>query len=218
MCRSSNNPSEWYLTGIVSHGEGCARANEPGVYTRVALYIDWINEEINKPLPTLRPVQECPSINCVWGAQKCIPKAAKCNGVVDCLGAEDEINCPLNWFDALMLGSSKTENKTSINPIDVVSDPADDNKKITKKSLKELFHCTNISQFINMDQRCDRQIDCEDGTDEKNCTCSDHLKGTFARLICNGHVDCADSTDELDCSEYILYILQFSVCILSKTA
>lgn len=48
MCRNVNNLSQWYLAGIVSHGEGCARPNEPGVYTKVAKYIGWIAENISK--------------------------------------------------------------------------------------------------------------------------------------------------------------------------
>lgn len=149
---------------------------------------------------------------CVWGAQKCIAKASHCNSIVDCLGGEDEINCPLNWLDMMFVGNAKEQaNKTaSVDPI-AVTENKKESKKIAKKDLgnNEVFRCTKISQVINVALRCDRAFDCEDGTDEKNCTCKDHLKGKFAKLICDGHVDCADSTDEIGCGKKFLTATSF---------
>ncbi|KAG8591317.1 hypothetical protein GDO81_000120 [Engystomops pustulosus] len=35
-----------YLYGIISWGDGCGRANKPGVYTKVSNYVQWINSKI----------------------------------------------------------------------------------------------------------------------------------------------------------------------------
>ena len=37
----------WEQVGITSVGHGCARANYPGIYTRVAAYQSWINATMN---------------------------------------------------------------------------------------------------------------------------------------------------------------------------
>lgn len=46
LCTNPANPQQWYVAGIVSHGDGCARKGEPGVYTRVSVFVSWIRYHI----------------------------------------------------------------------------------------------------------------------------------------------------------------------------
>ncbi|CAF2664465.1 unnamed protein product [Rotaria sp. Silwood2] len=37
----------WYLSGVVSFGDGCGSAKYPGIYTRTSAYLNWIQSKIN---------------------------------------------------------------------------------------------------------------------------------------------------------------------------
>lgn len=43
-----NKQGYWFLAGITSYGKGCARPNQLGVYTRVSMYLMWIDKIFNQ--------------------------------------------------------------------------------------------------------------------------------------------------------------------------
>ncbi|XP_043269435.1 serine protease nudel [Venturia canescens] len=268
MCNFPHSENQWYVAGIVSHGEGCAHPNEPGAYTKVGHFVDWINSIIGNEESTIngpKPLASCPGFPCSGGLGKCLPARNRCDGVADCLGAEDEVNCAsswltgernasrihwdssrgseflgqsnpaardeiifhinppafanaANWMDAsrtklpeVNSGSTPTMATTTetTSEATTTADPST-TEPTTTTSLNPRqfpanyaeqphFTCTRIMQSLTIDRRCNRIIDCEDGTDEDNCTCKDYLTNFNPKSICNGHVDCDDGSDEENC-------------------
>jgi len=72
--------------------------------------------------------------------------------------------------------------------------------------LNQYYLIFSLIQTIKINKRCNKHLDCEDGTDEKDCTCRDYLLNFQPTAICDGHLDCEDETDEKDCGIQ-LYII-----------
>ncbi|XP_008484104.1 serine protease nudel-like, partial [Diaphorina citri] len=69
-----------------------------------------------------RPLQECPGMQCT---NKCIPMKRKCDGIVDCLHAEDEMDCQGMFFRDSTLGMIRNMSDLSDNSLDQKSNLID---------------------------------------------------------------------------------------------
>lgn len=74
-------------------------------------------------------------------------------------------------------------------------------------------------QIIPESKRCDKMFDCEDGSDEANCTCTDYIQNTNPEAICDGITDCIDLSDESDCGKLYkqqMRFIQLTINVFSK--
>lgn len=185
----------------MSHGEGCARPDEAGAYTRVSLYVDWLTQHTSDDaLPLKIPQQHCPGFQCRSHPGLCISSERRCNRLIDCFGGEDEENCVPH--QTMVLGRSlqaeepepilqkKRENISTDDPIF--------NYTVVRNE-SDRFLCQQIFQTISGFKRCDGVQDCEDASDEINCSCRDVLARDNPERLCDGEADCVDMSDESSC-------------------
>jgi len=89
-CQSYND--ENYLAGVISHGKGCGREGEPGVYVRLSKYYQWIEQIMAGAVDKIGdPLKVCPGLMCSTG--ECVPTSEICDDNVNCLDNGDVRYC-----------------------------------------------------------------------------------------------------------------------------
>lgn len=81
VCRSQSNGGAWTLAGATSWGYGCADKKYPGIWAKVHVVVDWVDETMANPPPG--PRTQCDN-GCALNPQY------NNDGFCDCSECEDE--------------------------------------------------------------------------------------------------------------------------------
>ncbi|XP_026810792.1 G-protein coupled receptor GRL101-like isoform X1 [Rhopalosiphum maidis] len=138
----------------------------------------------------------------------CIPKSLVCNGIPDCLRAEDEAvsecGCLQNEFRCMNKCIELVKRCDKIADCDEGEDEIDCKTHVCPTTH---FKCANYF-CIPTDKTCDFKDDCGDGSDELQCKHRECWHGEFKcknsecirpGYLCDGEVNCVDGSDEENC-------------------
>lgn len=150
--------------------------------------------KVNDPYPNIG----CPTethVVCFEGSCQ-----QRCDGITHCKYGEDEHDCDFEIpkEDVELEGGTQTTTLPPLFPS--LPDPP-------QVCLQNQYECKNDAKCIDMQQKCDKNYDCPDGSDEAPSLCG-ICDGRFTCLVddkcldlsmmCDGVTDCSDNTDETD--------------------
>jgi len=138
----------------------------------------------------------------------CVSLQYRCDEEANCRDGSDEMGCGTAEPLSKMSKPSFTMSSKSRSDMGGKQLAGGDGGESTCDPEKQ-FECDD-GQCIKLTWRCDRDNDCNDRSDERNCTgycemeqfaCTNG-KCIYGGYICDGDNDCGDNSDEVMCSTY----------------